>query len=108
MEWNETFTSNSDGAPRRKLSTEGYNAAVAYGLAHLNEKHKSRGETMSGARSGRIEYVGDHVNFGPLLGRRDSAQHCRSSGVTETVALGLGLARGETCDRAVKSKIKLH
>jgi hypothetical protein len=61
MEWNETFTSNADGAPRRKLSTEGYNAAVAYGLAHLNEKHNSRGESTSGARSGGIEYVGDHV-----------------------------------------------
>jgi hypothetical protein len=63
IELNETstLTSNADGAPRRKLSTEGYNAAVAYGLAHLNEKHNSRGEAMSSPRSGGIEYVGDQV-----------------------------------------------
>jgi hypothetical protein len=66
MELSETLTSasNADGVPRRRLSTEGYNAAMAYGLAHLNDKHDSHGESVSsakGSNDGGIQYVGDQA-----------------------------------------------
>jgi hypothetical protein len=64
MELNGALHSNATSAPTRKLSLEGYNAAMAAGLSHLNDMHKRHKETASSARAsetGGIQFVGDKV-----------------------------------------------
>jgi hypothetical protein len=64
MDLNGVHPSNKTSAPKRKLSVEGYNAAMAYGLSHLNDMHKSYNKTTSSARGGQtrgFQYVGDQV-----------------------------------------------